>query len=386
MANLIKGSLQKELNAFFKILNRSMFTHTFITKGAFTKARKKISHSAFIQLRDELSIYFSLNFQIKTWNNFRLIAVDGSTVKLPKEDKIIDHFGTQSHENLGGCPMARVSQSYDILNNLTLDASIAPIKIGEQNLMIEHIHKAPENSLFLLDRGYPAFWLFLLIGKYNHHFCARVKAKWSRQTIDFYNSGKKDAIVEIKPHHSANAQLRKLGLPKTTKKFRLIRIELDSSETEILITSLLDSAQYQHHLFQGLYFKRWGVEEDYKRLKHRIEIENFSGKSPESIYQDFHAKIFSKNLTFIIVNSTKKSILRKTKLRKHCYKVNFTYALAEMKHTMIRFFNAAHPEILIKRFQELIVENIEPIRKNRKFPRKGLKSRRKFYLGYKPTG
>jgi hypothetical protein len=32
------------------------------------------------------------------------------------------------------------------------------------------------------------------------------------------------------------------------------------------------------------------VEEDYKAIKCRMELENFTGKSVLSVYQDFHAK------------------------------------------------------------------------------------------------
>jgi hypothetical protein len=39
-------------------------------------------------------------------------------------------------------------------------------------------------------------------------------------------------------------------------------------------------------------------------MKCRVQIENFSGKTVHSVYQDFHAKVFSKNLTMMIVTST----------------------------------------------------------------------------------
>jgi hypothetical protein len=41
-------------------------------------------------------------------------------------------------------------------------------------------------------------------------------------------------------------------------------------------------------LFKELYYLRWGIEENYKRLKQWVEIENFSGKSVLSIQQDFY--------------------------------------------------------------------------------------------------
>ena len=54
-------------------------------------------------------------------------------------------------------------------------------------------------------------------------------------------------------------------------------------------------------LFSDLYHSRWPVEENYKIIKSRIELENFSGKSALSVYQDFHAKVLMKNIVSLFV-------------------------------------------------------------------------------------
>ncbi len=41
-------------------------------------------------------------------------------------------------------------------------------------------------------------------------------------------------------------------------------------------------------------------EEDYKRLKSRVEIENFTGKNVKAVKQDFYANISTCNLTSIL--------------------------------------------------------------------------------------
>jgi hypothetical protein len=96
------------------------------------------------------------------------------------------------------------------------------------------------------------------------------------------------------------AKCRELGLDTLDITLRLIRIQLENGETEILITSLIDTETYPAEIFYDLYHHRWPVEEDYKVMKCRIEIENFTGKSVLSVYQDFHARIFSKNLTAML--------------------------------------------------------------------------------------
>ena len=62
-----------------------------------------------------------------------------------------------------------------------------------------------------------------------------------------------------------------------------------------------DTGKYPWAVFFDLYHSRWPVEEDYKTVKSRIELENFSGKSALSVYQDFHAKVLMKNIVSLFV-------------------------------------------------------------------------------------
>jgi hypothetical protein len=51
----------------------------------------------------------------------------------------------------------------------------------------------------------------------------------------------------------------------------------------------------------ALYHQRWGIEEDYKVMKSRLTIENFSGFSVEAVLQDIHAKTLTKNLAAVAI-------------------------------------------------------------------------------------
>ncbi|MBW2602874.1 MAG: hypothetical protein JRE28_00980 [Deltaproteobacteria bacterium] len=76
-----------------------------------------------------------------------------------------------------------------------------------------------------------------------------------------------------------------MGLDLRPLKMRLIRIE-NAGKIQVLITSLTDTKLYPYEVFADLYHKRWPVEEDYKIIKCRIEMENFSGQSALSVYQE----------------------------------------------------------------------------------------------------
>ncbi|MBK8699188.1 MAG: transposase [Saprospiraceae bacterium] len=59
---------------------------------------------------------------------------------------------------------------------------------------------------------------------------------------------------------------------------------------------IIGSELYLYEEFKELYHLRWNVEEVYKLLKSRVEIEQFTGRTSRSIYQDFYAKIFMMTL------------------------------------------------------------------------------------------
>ena len=182
------------------------------------------------------------------------------------------------------------------------------------------------------------------------------------------------------------AACRKLQLDTRPIRLRLVRVELDSGETEVLVTSLIDTEKYPHHLFAELYHDRWPIEEDYKVMKCRIEVENFSGKSPLSVYQDFHAAVFSKNITALLVASVRERVAKATASRTFVYKSNFTQALSTMRDTIVVLLQGSRKTIvaIISDLLETIAKAVEPVRPGRKYPRNHKRAQRKYCLNYKP--
>lgn len=223
--------------------------------------------------------------------------------------------------------MARISQMFDPLNRITSHALISPKSVGEREMAASHFEHLTDKDLVLLDRGYPAFWLFKLILSRNAHFCSRISIKKWKIIRKFIKSGKREQIVSVEAPVTSIDACQKHHLTTIPMRLRLMRITLDSGEPEVLITSLIDSGKYPFHLFDELYHDRWPVEEDYKVMKCRIELENFSGQSELSVYQDFHARIFSKNIISMLAFAALNTVTESTKNRVHNYRVNFTQAL-----------------------------------------------------------
>ena len=74
-----------------------------------------------------------------------------------------------------------------------------------------------------------------------------------------------------------------------------------------------------------------------------MEIENFSGRSPWVLLQDFHAKIFAQNLTAIFVRLAQWLADARYQHRRHGYRINFANALSKMKNNLVRLFLETSP-------------------------------------------
>jgi hypothetical protein len=84
--------------------------------------------------------------------------------------------------------------------------------------------------------------------------------------------------------------------PAEPQTVRLIRHIAPNAKVRVLMTNLLDSTRFPPAGFGDLYHQRWRIEEAFKRLKHRLNLEHVSGLSQLAVTQDFAAKVLCDNL------------------------------------------------------------------------------------------
>ena len=370
--NLRKHSNQTELDQFFKTKDKCLQATQKITKSAFFQARKLLCFSAFVDLNRQLvdSVYNS-SWRPKLWLGFRLCAIDGTSIRLPNEDNISSYFGVHNgKKNQAPCTMGMASIFYDVLNKIVIDSALHPRLTPERECAQDHLRFSQPNDLIVFDRGYIGFWLYTLLLQRNIHFCMRAKTNQDNLVKDFIASGKKQTIVTYYPGQKATQVCLQKGLPTTPIKLRLIRVDLPD-EVEVLVTSLMDEEEYPFTLFKHLYHLRWGIEENYKRLKQWCEIENFSGKSALSVQQDFYAKIVAANLTTLLTIEAQEMVSQKTINRGLIYQINYAQALSRMKHRIVTLLSAKGTALraLLKETILYMALTIEAVREGRSNPR-----------------
>lgn len=366
MLRLLRKTIQIELNNFLKELSSSTKA---ITSSAFVQSRKKLKPDLFYDLnRVIVNEFYSDNDEnVKLFKGLRLLSVDGSTVQLPVTDELKESYGTYSNQKkTDDVILARVSVLYDLLNDIVLDGKLCSFKIGEVPLSREHFLLAQKGDLIIMDRAYPSFLSMDYLKKNGIHFLFRCKQNFSNEVKSFYESGKKDEIVQLTP--SGHRSFKDLPYNKEHKiTVRLLRIKLASGEIEILMSSLLDKSEFGHQEFKDLYFIRWKVETFYNRFKNIVGVDNFSGTSNQFIQQEFNCALYVSNMQTILTDDAQQEITEKYEGRKYEYKVNSTLSLGFIRERLIKIYSQKKDaKKLLNELKELFVKNVVPIRNDRK--------------------
>ena len=352
LANFIKGAIQDELDQAFQAIGKQDVSNRKVTRSALWQARRKISHTVFIALRDALCRFLQQHAPLRTYKGMRALAIDGSTLRLPNQPALRDHFG-QMKTTTGTRAMARLSLLHDVLNRITYDALIGDYHQGELSMALEHLEDAPlpDRCLFLMDRGYVSFYLLGHILDLGQHFCVRAK-NGLKIVKQFLESGQAQGIYQFRPPKNLRQQIggdSPILVPITV---RLIRLR-QGKKTVVLMTSLLDTGEYPAEEIADLYRQRWQVEESYKVKKYRMMLEDFSGLTPEIILQDFHAKVFAECLTSALILDVDDEIEAYNRKTKHKYRVSITECVAKMKNTLVLLFLRKSPVPLLNDLKKL---------------------------------
>jgi len=367
---VLKTSYQREINSFCKKILGGDYNIRQVTSGAISQARSKLNPWAFQRLNEVGVESFYSEAPYLKWHGYRLLAVDGSSLSLPNSKSIIEEFGFVSYPNrkISQRSMAKCSIVYDVLNCLTIDAQLGKCTDSEKTLFEKSLDKLQEGDLLLGDRGYGYNIILHWLKERKVEFCIRLKAGHRKQVKKFSLSKRVDEIVEFK---YTDKLAEELGIHHgTTIPVRLIKVFLENGKIEILCTSLLDKVKYPKQGFKDLYHKRWVVEEAYKLLKVRADLESFSGRTARSIYQDFHAKILLMTicaaLTFPIEEKVRQEYTAAKTGNIYNQKINKTDALAETQNNLIAIFIKKIYLATIDSFDLIIEKSRSVIRPYRK--------------------
>jgi len=365
-------------------------TENIPTKSSFSQARSFLCYKVFKRLNVWICSQFYGNGRYNKWKGFRVLSVDGSTIRLPDHPSLQEKFSRHAFGAKKTVKrwMSRVSFLYDVLNNVVIDAQMESFDTSEATLCDQHLGFLRKDDLVIFDRYYASHYLFSVLFHKQVHFLFRMRDHSRKCVKSFMASGLKEEVVELNVYpYSKVARKIPTNVNKNIQ-VRLVKQLTRSGEVRVYATSLLDEQAYSRAAIINLYKQRWGVEEAYKTLKARLDVIHFSGKTVKAVQQDFYANVFLISLTSVLTLDIKPVLKRKKETQnkeKRTPIINNTYAISQVKVLLKRtYFVFEDITLWIKRFIVQLKAAIEYSRKGQSNPRKRNKGHhRVFAQNYK---
>ena len=359
-----------------------------VTPGGWTQARAKLRHTAFIELNQQIVLpefYSSSHIEhCQRWREHRVLGIDGSTLRLPSHAQTIAEFGVSTainqHSNPGAdYTLARLSVLYDLLNDLGLDAMMAPQSTGERDMAIAQLPHVHKDDVLIWDRGFTGFLLMAQVRAHGAHFIGRCSDRsfFTAQELFRLNRAGRSKTVKQFAAPEQQPKLRALNLPLEMT-VRFVSVRLPNGDLEVLVTSLLDEALYPTEEFLDVYHWRWNHETYHQMLKSRLDLENWTGQTLEAVRQDVHAAVFVSNLESILSQEVQEELSKSDGQRKYPLQVNRAVSYHALKERLLDLlFKQTPVDQTISQIQDWMRCNPVSVRK-RNIPRQTISIKRSY--------
>lgn len=360
-----------------------------LSGGALTHARAKLCASVFEELNEQtlLPLVYGREHTelVQRWQGHRLVSVDSSVVRLPQTQAVADVFGWAESSNGQGPQEAHVlgrfSVVYDLLNELTLNARLAPSRASEERLGEEQLGCLRAGDVLLNDRGYTSHCWLAAVREKGAHFVSRCSRSSFAVARSLFNADRAGVSVRaiIKVCKNAKAECRRRGWPLEMT-VRFVTVRLSSGELEVLVTSLLDEAVYPTREFADLYWRRWGHETFYRRLKSRLDLEHCSGQTVEAVQQDFAATVLLSNVESVVIGPAVEQLSMQTVQREQPVKINRAVSMHALKVRLIDLLASQMPaEQILSELSEWFQANPVTVRPGRRVERQVFSCNRSYH-------
>jgi hypothetical protein len=369
-----KLSGQNGVNSLFRELGE---VTEVVTESAYRQARQKLKPELFVDLNQLVVSDFYRLYEsdggVRRWEGRRLCGVDGSYLNLPDTEELRAEFSVQECQHRTGERVQALSSiCYDLLNDVALSAGLGAKQAEKNFLFARHQAVLKPGDVVVLDRLYGDYAVMAFEVGQGCDFVIRCKRNGFKVVDEFWQSGEVEKEVELEVSKSQRDFVRERGLPERLK-VRLVKVELENGEIEVLGTSLLDAVKYPRAELKKVYGWRWGEEVWIDRIKNIFELERFSGKSKLVIEQDFYGVIFLASLESILSKSDESQLQRQGVERGRKYAVQVNHAVSYL--TLVDYCvallldSSRSVEEVLEELHQLFQTNPVPIRPGRRFPR-----------------
>jgi putative transposase len=239
------------------------------------------------------------------WHGRKVRVVDGSTVTMPDTAENQAAYPQQETQKPGcGFPIARILVVFSLVAGTVLEAAIGKYQgkqTGENSLFRQLYDVLTAGDIILADR-YFSGWSDIALPR--QRGIDVVLRKHQLRRTDFrmgQRLGKDDHLVlyarPARPKWMSAEQYAALPAELTLREVR-IRVAQKGFRTQslVVVTTLLDAAQYPREDIAELYRRRWQAELHLRSLKIVLQMDHLRCKTPERVRNEFYTHLLGYNL------------------------------------------------------------------------------------------
>jgi hypothetical protein len=307
------------------------------------------------------------------WCGHHVLVADGSSVTAPDTPANQKAFPQQKVQKPGcGFPIIRLVALLSLATGLLTAWATGSWSQHEVALLQTLWDGLRAGDVLLADRGFCNWALLAQCLQRNVHAVFRVKGVRRRDFRQGKRLSRDERLVQWrKPTQRArtvDAQTWAL-LPEVLT-LRLVRCRLAipgfRTRQVILVTTLLDPAQYPPEALSQLYFRRWAMELTLRNIKITLQMDQLSCKNPENLEREIR-------MHFLVHNLVRRLMLEAA--RRHgvpLERVSFAGSLAAARRygeALLQARSKRQRQQLINELFAVLAADLVPDRPGRREPR-----------------
>jgi hypothetical protein len=265
---------------------------TTVTEEAFVQARHRMPLGFWLALTSLLADRFVRQHAVRIrWKTFRLLALDGTLINLPRWRALADHYGTAKGSRGGRVPQARLLMLQFPLARVPYRYALGTRRQAEKTMAEPLLTMLLPDDLVLMDRGFWSYGLFSRVAQQKAYFAIREIAQAHLTPVR--TLGPNDTLVRYAP---TDPMWRRRGLPAAMD-LRRIAYQVRGFRPSAILTNLTDPQVISRAEWVGMttthkagrvldrsiYHHRWEIETSFSELKVFQKMTAFRGRTAGTI-------------------------------------------------------------------------------------------------------
>ena len=348
----------------------------------------QVSEEAFVQARQRMPLGFWMavitllaqRFQQEhpkhlNFRGFRLLAIDGTALTLPDDERLHQHFGRPKNaKRRRAAPQARMVMLTLPTVRIPIAYEVSPLANSELELAKRLMGHLRRRDLLLMDRGFVSYGLFWQIQQRGAYFGTRLKKDIKYKKLR--QLGPKDWLVQWTPKDSRGQWKH---LPRSIP-LRVIHYQIPGFRSSAILTNVLDpqrlsredwvrlasDCQENGKLKPGLYHRRWEIETTYFELKETLQLKSLRSRTPASLQYELAGRVvYYLLIRWLIVRAAEKHGLDPLR-------ISFTGSVRELEQMRVALITSSPAwvaRVLLPRLLDRMASHLVPLRPGRYYPR-----------------